>query len=149
MRASALNGAAINWKSHLQTLSAISTTEAEYITLSENANTVLGLRHLLHGLNEPQIGPTFIFQDNTATIAASKNAPNRSRLRHINVRVYNIRDLVRAGEVYPIQCSTVDQHADFCTKALPAPEFTRHTDVAYGERSTDQPLFPQPAPGPA
>jgi hypothetical protein len=144
-----LNNAAIFWKSHLQTLAAVSTTEAEYITLSENANTVVGLRFLMVGLNEPQIGPTFIFQDNTATIAASKNAPNRSRLRHINVRVYNIRDLVRAGEVYPIQCSTADQHADFCTKALPAPSFTRHTDVAYGARSTDQSLFPQPAPGPA
>ena len=130
-----LNGAAIYWKSHLQQLPAISTTEAEYVTLSENANTVVGLRLLMDGLNEPPTGPTFIFQDNTATIAASKNAPNRSRLRHINVCVYNIRDLVRAGEVYPIQCSTADQHADFCTKALTAPSHTRHTDVAYGTRS--------------
>ena len=103
----------------------------------------------MQGLNEPQTGPTFIFQDNTATIAASKNAPNRSRLRHINVRVYNIRDLVRAGEVYPIQCSTSDQHADFCTKALTAPTFTRHTDIAYSERSTDKPLFSPPALGSA
>jgi hypothetical protein len=144
-----LNGAGIFWKSHLQQLPAISTTEAEYVTLSENANTVVGLRQLMAGLNEPPTGPTFIFQDNTAAIAASKNAPNRSRLRHINVRVYNIRDLVRAGEVYPIRCSSEDQHADFCTKALPAPSHTRHTDVAYGARSTDPPLFPTSAPGPA
>jgi hypothetical protein len=137
-----LNGAGIFWKSHLQQLPAISTTEAEYVTLSENANTVVGLRQLLAGLNEPPTGPTFIFQDNTAAIAASKNAPNRSRLRHINVRVYNIRDHVRAGEVYPIRCSSEDQHADFCTKALPGPAHTRHTDVAYGVRSTDPPIFP-------
>ncbi len=39
-----LNGAAIFWKSHLQTLAAVSTTEAEYITVSENANTVVGPR---------------------------------------------------------------------------------------------------------
>ena len=144
-----LNGAAVYWKSQLQTPTAISTTEAEYITLSENANTVIGLRSLMDGLQEPPQGPTFIYQDNTATIAASKNAPNRSRLRHINVRVYNIRALVRAGEVYPILCSSADQHADLCTKALAAPALTRHTDVAHGERSTDPPLFPVPAPGPA
>ena len=144
-----LNGAAIYWKSQLQNQAAISTTEAEYITLSENANTVVGLRFLMEGLQEPQLGPTFIFQDNTAAIAASKNAPNRSRLRHINVRAYNIRDLVRAGDVYPIQCSSADQHADLCTKALAAPILTRHTDVAHGERSTDPPLFPIPAPEPA
>ena len=103
----------------------------------------------MEGLQEPPQGPTFIFQDNTAAIAASKNAPNRSRLRHINVRAYNIRDLVRAGDVYPIQCSSADQHADLCTKALAAPTLTRHTDVAHGERSTDPPFFPEPAPGPA
>ena len=32
-----LNGAGMFWKSHLQQLPAISTTEAEYVTLSENA----------------------------------------------------------------------------------------------------------------
>ena len=67
-----LNGAAVYWKSQLQNQAAISTTEAEYITLSENANTVVGLRFLMEGLQEPQLGPTFIFQDNTAAIAASK-----------------------------------------------------------------------------
>ena len=144
-----LNGAAIYWKSQLQVSAAISTTEAEFITLSENANTVVGLRILMNGLNETPSGPTFIDQDNTATIAASKNAPNRSRLRHVNVRVYNIRDLIRAGEVYPILCETSLQHADLCTKALTAVPFTRHTDVAHGTLSTAPPLFPIPAPGPA
>ena len=46
-----LNGAAFFWKFHLQTLAAISTTKAEYITLSDNANTVVGLRFLMMGLN--------------------------------------------------------------------------------------------------
>jgi hypothetical protein len=59
-----LNGAAIYWKSYLQKLPAISTTEAdfaEYVTLSENANagTVVGLRQLMAGLNELLTDPTF------------------------------------------------------------------------------------------
>ena len=37
----------------------------------------------------------------------------------MNVRVYNIRELVRQQLVRPVQCSTSDQHADICTKALP------------------------------
>jgi hypothetical protein len=63
--------------------------------------------------------------------------------------VYNIRDLIRAGEIYPILCDTSHQHADLCTKALTAVPFTRHTDVAHGTLSTAPPLFPIPAPGPA
>ncbi len=125
----------------MQQLPASSTAEAEYVNLSENANTVVGLRLLMDGLNEPPNDPTFVFQDNTAAIAASKNALNRSRLRHINLRVYNIRE--------PIQCSTTNQHADFCTKALTAPSHTHHTDVAYGTRSSDPPVFLLPAQGPA
>jgi hypothetical protein len=146
-----LNGAAIYWKSQLQISAAISTTEAEFITLSENAYTVFGLRILMNGLNEPPPCPTIIYQDNTATIAASKNAPSCSRLRHVNVRVYNIRDLIRAGDVYPILCDTTDQHADLrlCIKALTAIPFTRHTNVAHCTLSTDPPLFPMPVPGPA
>ncbi len=91
-------------------------------------------------MNHPKV-PTFIFQDKTAPIAASKNAPNHSSLRHINVRFYNISYLVSAREVYPIQCSTTNQHADICTKALPAPLHTCHTYVAYGTRSSDPPAF--------
>ena len=85
-----LNGASINWKSSLQPITATSTTEAEFISLSENAKNAVSFRMLLAGLRAPQDSPTVIYQDNTAASASSKNALSRSRLRHINVRLYNI-----------------------------------------------------------
>ena len=136
-----LNGAAIFWKSVLQKITATSTTEAEYIALSDNAKIVIGFRILLNNLGAIQAGPTVIYQDNTATIAASKNPIHRSRLRHVNTRVYSIRDHVKAQEVLPVRCSTANQHADMCTKGLPAALLTRHTAIAYGESATET-LFP-------
>ena len=140
-----LNGAAIYWKSQLQSIAATSTTEAEYISLSDDASMVVGLRMLLLGLSAPQTGPTVIYQDNTATIAASKNPIHRSRLRHINVRVYRIREFVKAQEVLPVVCTTTAMHADMFTKALPAPLLQRHTEVAYGELGSEMLFPPLPA----
>ena len=137
-----LNGAAIFWKSQLQPIAATSTTEAEYVALSDLAKMVIGLRYLLHGIGAPQPGPTVIYQDNTATIASAKHPVHRSRLRHVNVRVYRIREFVNAQEVLPVVCSTTTQHADMCTKALPAPILTRHTEVAFGELATEQLFTP-------
>ena len=136
-----LNGAAIYWKSSLQPITATSTTEAEFISLSENAKNAVSFRMLLAGLSAPQDAPTVIYQDNTAAIASSKNALSRSRLRHINVRLYNIRELVSTQQVRPVQCSTTDQHADMCTKPLANAAHTRHTEIAHGE-SFRNPIFP-------
>ena len=136
-----LNGAAVYWKSQLQRITATSSTEAEYISLSDNAKFVASLRMLLTGLDEPQLEPTNIYQDNTATIAASKNPIHRTRLRQINARVYRIRDFIKEQSVHPVLCTTVNQHADICTKAVPAPLLQRHTEVAYSECESEQ-LFP-------
>jgi len=140
-----LNGAAIYWKSNLQSTTATSTTEAEYISLSENAKNCVSFRYLLENLQAPQELTTIIYQDNTAVIASSKTALSRSRLRHVNVRVYNVRELVRNQIVRAVQCSTTDQHADMCTKALPRIPHTRHSEIAQGELFT-APLFPIPPP---
>ena len=136
-----LNCAAIYWKSSLQPITATSTTEAEFISLSENAKNAVSFRMLLAGLRAPQVTPTVIYQDNTAAIASSKNALSRSRLRHINVRLYNIRELVSSQQVRPVQCSTTEQHADMCTKPLANAAHTRHTEIAHGELFRD-PIFP-------
>ena len=128
-----------------QTEITLKTTEAEYISLSENAKNCVSFRYLLENLQAPQELPTIIYQDNTAAIASSKTALSRSRLRHVNVRVYNVRELVRNQIIRAVQCSTTDQHADMCTKALPRIPHTRHSEIAQGELFT-APLFPIPPP---
>lgn len=49
-----LNGGAVSWSSKLQRIIALSTTEAEYISLAEVTKQFMWLRQLLVDLNQYQ-----------------------------------------------------------------------------------------------
>jgi hypothetical protein len=68
------SGGAITWRSKKQTLIALSSTEAEYVTLSEAACEACWLRSLYHELGLQQKYPTQIWGDNKGTLAMAKDA---------------------------------------------------------------------------
>ena len=63
-----LSGAAVAYKSKTQTITAISSTEAEFIVTVATAKTAKYLRSVLtdHGFSIPE--PTRLFEDNMAAI---------------------------------------------------------------------------------
>ena len=66
---------------------------------------------IYQGLGVRQPGPTVIYQDNAATISLAKNQKHHdsSRLHHVNIRIYRMREFVHAQEILPIICSTNTQ----------------------------------------
>ena len=58
------SGGVITWKSKKQTMITLSSTEAEYVTLSEAGHEATWLRNLYGELRFPQINPTIITGDN-------------------------------------------------------------------------------------
>jgi hypothetical protein len=56
----------------------------------------------------------------------SENPTNRECLRHVDVRVHFLRDMVRDGSVKLIKCTGTQNIADALTKSLPRPAFTFH-----------------------
>ena len=52
--------------------------------------------------------------------------------KHIDVRVYHLRDMCQAGVTELIKIGTNDQVADWFTKSLPLPAFTKHRKVMLG-----------------
>ena len=67
------SGGAITWKSKKQTTIALSSTEAEYVALSEAAREACWLRNLYDQIGYPQKYPTIIKGDNDGSIAMAKN----------------------------------------------------------------------------
>ena len=67
------SGGAITWKSKKQTTIALSSTEAEYIALSEAAREACWLRNLYEELGFPQPCPITIKGDNDGSIAMARN----------------------------------------------------------------------------
>ena len=125
------NGA-ITWSSRKQISVALSSTEAEYIALSEAAREACWLRNLYGelGLLQGEV-PTLIRGDNKGSIAMAKNPQFLKRSKHIEIRWHWIRDLVQAGKICVESIHDPEQVADVLTKALPRPKHQKHT-IAMG-----------------
>jgi len=63
----------------------------------------------------------------------SENPVRRKFSRHINIRRYFVRELVKAGLVKLIPLRTHKMVAHALTKSLPAPAFIGHRRVTMGQ----------------
>src|SRR6266853_2825432 len=108
-------GGAITWFSKKQSITALSSTEAEYIALSEVAREAHWLRSLFSELGFVQILPTKIRGDNEGSIAMTKNPQFHKRSKHIGVQYHSIREQVQEGEITVENCCTNNQTADVLT----------------------------------
>ena len=115
-------GGAISWKSSLQSVVALSTTEAEYIALTEAVKEAIWLRGLVTELGfEQEI--VRVSCDSSSAIQLSKNPKFHERTKHIDVRMHFIRDEISKGVVNVVKVPTEVNPADMLTKPLPSVRF--------------------------
>ena len=119
----------VTWYSKTQRTVALSSTEAEYMSLSEACRDAQWLRQLLTDLSLAPVGPTTIYEDNQSAIALTRNPENHSRNKHIDVRHHYCRELVENGVVAIKYLSTTRMVADMLTKALRSELFARFRAV--------------------
>ena len=120
-------GGAISWRSKKQSLSAQSTTEAEYIALATAGNESRWLRNLYSELGLPCDFPTPIRCDNLSAISISSNPYTTQHSHHINLKWHTIWQLVAWETIIPTACRDAEQTADILTKPLPRPKHKQHT----------------------
>lgn len=111
-------GGAISWSSKKQSVIALSTTEAEYIALTNATTEAVWLRSLLEEIYGPMLEPTTMYCDNQSAIALAKNSQFHSRTRHIERRFHYVREAVENNLIDIIYCRTDDMAADQFTKSL-------------------------------
>jgi hypothetical protein len=120
-----LNSAPISWSSRRQRTVALSTMEAEYMSLSSAAQEVIALGRLMTALRIHVVRPVPIRVDNQAAIAFADDPTNPSRARHIDIRRHFAREVAAAGMIRVVFCPTAEMIADIMTKSLPRPLFQR------------------------
>nr|GEU37927.1 hypothetical protein [Tanacetum cinerariifolium] len=112
----------VSWSSKKQDCTALSTTEAKYVSLSACCAQVLWMRTQL-----PDYGFHFnkipIYCDLKSAIAISCNPVQHSRTKHIVVRYHFIKEHVEKGTIELYFVKTDYQLANLFTKALPADRF--------------------------
>ena len=77
----------------LQPTSALSTTEAEYMTITEASKEATWLRGLVNDMGLKQ-NLVLLRCDNQSAIALTKNQVFHARTKHIDIRFHRIRDWI-------------------------------------------------------
>ncbi|PHU29366.1 hypothetical protein BC332_01459 [Capsicum chinense] len=96
-----IGGCAISWKVILQTTVALSTTEAEYMTITEAFKEAIWLKdQMLH-----------------------------ERTKHIDVRYHFVREIITRGDIVLSKISPHDNPTDMMTKKLQSVKFEHCLDL--------------------
>lgn len=112
-----LAGASISWRSCKQKTVALSSTEAEYMALSEATKEAIYLRNLLEDLLG-KLDCVLIYNDNQSAKKLAYNPVLHDRSKHIDIRYHFVRDAVSDRIIEVKYLPTNDMIADILTKSL-------------------------------
>lgn len=128
-------GCPVSWGSKKQNVVATSSSEAEYIALSNAVSEGIWIRGILIDLQIlSESKPIVIYEDNRGCIGIAKNSDSK-RSKHIDVKYHFIRDYISKGIIKVEEIPTDLQVADMFTKALPTCKFTKFRDELQLKRS--------------
>ncbi|XP_056847464.1 secreted RxLR effector protein 161-like [Raphanus sativus] len=117
-----VGGNTISWRSGLQHIVALSTTESEYMALAEAFKEALWLKGFVSELGFKQ-DDVRVFSDSQSAIHLAKNGGFHERTKHIDTRLHFMRDIIEAGDVTVHKIHTSINPADFLTKRVPGQKF--------------------------
>jgi hypothetical protein len=133
-------GCPVIWASKLQTEIVLSSTESEYVGLSESLRIAIVMMNLLNelkafGIPIPKTTPTVfckLFEDNAGAIHLAKVPKMRPRTRHINQKYHHFREWVKSGLIDILSIDTLEQPADLLTKPLDESSFVKFRKTIMG-----------------
>ncbi|THU82588.1 hypothetical protein K435DRAFT_627292, partial [Dendrothele bispora CBS 962.96] len=89
---------AVSWKSSKQRVVALSTTEAEYLSLVNAGKQAEWMHKFLQGLELTKEYPFTVFVDNTSAISLTEATTKHGRTKHFDTTWAWVREAVRAKE---------------------------------------------------
>ncbi|KAG8501075.1 hypothetical protein CXB51_003199 [Gossypium anomalum] len=117
-----IGGCAISWKATLQTIVVFSTTEAEYMAITEACKEAIWLKGLFSELNE-DLQISTVFCDSQSAIFLTKDQMFHDRTKHIDVRYHFVHDIITRGDIVVSKISAHENPADIMTNSLPIIKF--------------------------
>jgi len=87
--------------SKLQTIAALSTTEAEYMAVVEAEKEIVWMRNILSEFGCWIQEPSTLKMDNQSAITVSKNPEYHSHIKQLDLHLYWLRDKVEHDMINP------------------------------------------------
>jgi hypothetical protein len=124
----------------MQTETALSTTEAEYIALSQAMRMVLPIIWLMEEARKQEITVLFatpkihckVFEGNAGAIKIANIPKMRPRTKHLNIKYHHFREEVKKGTISIYHTRIEAQIADIFIKPLPEQPFIRFREKMMG-----------------
>jgi hypothetical protein len=111
-------GGAVTWSSKRQPTVALSTVEAEYVTMSKSAQQMVWMQTWLDKVKIEHELPGLIKGDSRGAISLVKNTKDHGKVKHIDIRHHYIRELVKSKLISFEQIPSAENLADLFTKPL-------------------------------
>jgi hypothetical protein len=127
-----LAGGIVAYRSKTQTITATSSTEAEFIAAVSAAKVAKYLRSILSQLGFPQKSATPLYEDNESAIKMINAGKPTERSRHIDIQYFAIQDWRQAGDIILKSIPGIINPADDFTKALGWVLHSRHARRLMG-----------------
>ena len=112
------SGRVMSWQPRLQKCVALSTTEAEYITITKASKELLWMKKFLQELG-PQQERYLLYYDSQSVIHLSKNPTFHSRSKHIGVRYHWICDALETKNFCLEKIHIDENGSNMMTKPIP------------------------------
>ena len=123
---------AVSWKSKAQKSVTLSSTEAEFIALSEAAKEATFIYQLLKNMGIKVRLPINIYVDNVGAIFMAENVNTSQRTKHVDIRYKFVHDYIFDGFIKVTFTKTDDNIADIFTKNVTSELFKKHENKIIG-----------------
>ena len=123
-----LQGCLVAWKSRAQKNVTLSSSEAEYVAISEVCTEIMFIKTVLTFLGVEMKRPIQVNCDNVGAIFLSHNAKASARTKHIDIRYHFIREHVVDGLVEIVFVRSEENDADIFTKNVGKAPYEKHSD---------------------
>ncbi|KHJ42046.1 hypothetical protein D918_07936 [Trichuris suis] len=110
--------AAVSWEARKQRTVALSSTEAEYMSLAEAVKETLWMRTFLREIDESLVDAIDVYNDNFGAQELARDSVFHARTKHIDTKYHFICEALSRGFVNVIYLPTEQMPADMLTKGL-------------------------------
>ena len=119
-------GIPIAWRSKGMKSVVLSTTEAEYMALSEVVKELKFIVQLLETMNIKVVLPITVYVDNVGAIWLSNNRTTSDRTKHIDIRTSFVKEYQEDGKIIIKFVKSEENEADIFTKNTTNVIFNNH-----------------------
>ena len=123
-----LAGGAVSWISRKQKTVALSSTEAEYMCLSDTARQITWIESLFGEIGF-SISSFALCGDNQGAIFLALNPAVDGKSKHIDIKYHHIRECVLEKRIVLHFVPTTEQIADIMTKCLSYDKFKKFRNL--------------------